>query len=170
MSPFVGRVAEMALLRVVLADAAARHPHVVQIEGPAGVGKTALIERFLADPDLDPPPTVLRAGGDEAEVLLAYGIIEQLVRSAGLDPRTVTGAEEPLDDPVTVGTRLLELLDRSDGAVIVVVDDAHWADRPSLSALLFALRRLVADPVLALIGVRDAVTGLPESLRRLVGG
>jgi DNA-binding CsgD family transcriptional regulator len=170
MSPFVGRVAELALLRGVLADAAARHPHVVQIEGPAGVGKTALIERFLADPDLDPPPTVLRAGGDEAETLLAYGIIEQLVRSAGLAPRTVTGAEEPLDDAVTVGTRLLELLDRSDGAVIVVVDDAHWADRPSLSALLFALRRLVADPVLALIGVRDAVTGLPESLRRLVGG
>ena len=50
MSPFVGRVAELALLRGVLADAAARHPHVVQIEGPAGVGKTALIERFLADP------------------------------------------------------------------------------------------------------------------------
>lgn len=170
MSPFVGRVAELALLRVTLADVVARHPHVVQIEGPAGVGKTALIERFLAEPGLDPPPTVLRAGGDEAETLLAYGIVEQLTRSAGLDPLTVTGAEVPLDDPVTVGTRLLGLLDRNEGAVIIVVDDAHWADRPSLSALLFALRRLVADPVLALIGVRDAVTGLPESLRRLVGG
>ena len=41
--------------------------------------------------------------------------------------------------------------------VVVVVDDAHWADRPSLPALVFALRRLVADPVLVLIGVRDAV-------------
>ena len=53
---------------------------------------------------------------------------------------------------------------------MVVVDDAHWADRPSLSALLFALRRLVADQVLVLIGVRDAVTGLPEGLRRVVDG
>ncbi len=170
MSPFVGRVAELELLRDLLADVATRHPHVVQIEGPAGVGKTALIERFLGETGLDQSPTVLRAGGDEAETLLAYGIVEQLARSAGLDPVTVTGTKAPLDDPVTVGTRLLSLLDRDEGAVIVVVDDAHWADRPSLSALLFALRRLVADPVLALIGVRDAVTGLPESLRRFVGG
>ena len=43
--------------------------------------------------------------------------------------------------------------------VVVVVDDAHWADRPSLSALVFALRRLVADRCWSLIGVRDAVTG-----------
>ena len=158
-------------MRAAFADAAALHPRIVQIEGPAGVGKTALIERFLADPESEQPPTVLRAGGDEAEALLAYGVVEQLVRSAGLEPAAVTGAAGPLDDPVTVGTRLLGLFDRDDeAAVVVIVDDAHWADRPSLSALLFALRRLVADPVLVLIGVRDAVIGLPEGLRRLVDG
>ncbi len=170
LAPFVGRAAELALLRGALADATARRPRTVLVEGPAGVGKTALIERFLAEPGIDRAPAVLRAGGDEAETLLAYGIVEQLARSAGLDPTTVTGTADPLDDPVTVGTRLLRMLDRDDEAVIVVIDDAHWADRPSLSALVFALRRLVADPVLTVLGVRDAVTGLPESLRRLVDG
>lgn len=179
LSPFVGRTAELAALRAALADAAARRFRVVQIEGPAGMGKTALIEHFLADPGGRRPPTVLRAGGDEAEALLAYGVVEQLVRAAGVDPATVTGAAGPLDDPVTVGTRLLRLFDRDEeagdeagdeAALVVVVDDAHWADRPSLSALLFVLRRLVADQVLVLIGVRDAVTGLPEGLRRVVDG
>src|SRR4051794_1506836 len=125
------------------------------------MGKTALIEWFLADPGGDLAPTVLRAGGDEAETLLTYGVVEQLARAGGLDPADVTGPAGLLDNPVTVGTRLLQLLDREgegdegDGAVVVViVDDAHWADRPSLSALLFALRRLVADQVLVLIGVR----------------
>ncbi|MBV9922490.1 MAG: AAA family ATPase, partial [Pseudonocardia sp.] len=168
--PFVGRGAELAVLRAALADVTARRPRVVQVEGPAGVGKTALIERFLAEPGSDRPPTLLRAGGEEAEMLFAYGVVEQLVRSAGVDPTTVVGAADSVDDPVTVGTRLLRLLDHGgDEPIVVVVDDAHWADRPSLSALLFALRRLVADPVLVVIGVRDAVAGLPDSLRRLIG-
>jgi DNA-binding CsgD family transcriptional regulator len=169
-APFVGRVAELAVLRAALADVTARRPRVVQVEGPAGVGKTALIERFLTEPGSERPPTLLRAGGEEAEMLFAYGVVEQLGRSAGLDPTTVVGAADSVDDPVTVGTRLLRLLDHGDEPIVVVVDDAHWADRPSLSALLFALRRLVADPVLVVIGVRDAVSGLPDSLRRLIGG
>jgi hypothetical protein len=113
LAPFVGRTAELAVLRTALVEAAARRPRVVQIEGPAGMGKTALIERFLADPGGDLSPTVLRAGGDEAETLLAYGVVEQLARAGGLDPAAVTGPAGPLDDPVTVGTRLLQLFDRN---------------------------------------------------------
>ena len=68
---------------------------------------------------------------------------------------------------------MLELLDGLDGGagVVLVVDDVHWADLPSVQALVFALRRLVADPVLTLLAVReDADVELPESLRRLVSG
>jgi hypothetical protein len=55
--------------------------------------------------------------------------------------------------------------------VVLVVDDLHWADQPSVRALVFALRRLVADQVLVLLAVRDdAVAALPESLRRVVSG
>jgi DNA-binding CsgD family transcriptional regulator len=177
MHPFVGRQPELAVLRARLADACAGSPQVVQIQGPPGIGKTALVEQFLVEPGDGPTPVVVRASGEETEALLAYGVVHQLARAAG-GPGTgllaaVAPGTAPLEDPVTVGTRLLELLDTVEGArpVVVVVDDVHWADQPSLTALIFALRRLVADHVLVLLAVRDdSVPELPESLRRLVSG
>ena len=55
--------------------------------------------------------------------------------------------------------------------MVLAVDDANWADRPSLQALIFALRRLAADQVLAIIAARDdSISDLPESLGRLISG
>ena len=42
----------------------------------------------------------------------------------------------------------------------VLVDDAHWLDGSSAQALLFAFRRLVADPIAVLIAVRDGEPSL----------
>ena len=54
---------------------------------------------------------------------------------------------------------------------MLLVDEAHWADRPSMQAVVFALRRLVADRVLAIVAVRDdRVADLPDSLRPAVAG
>ncbi len=178
MPPFVGRQPELAVLRARLAAALAGRPQVVNIVGPAGIGKTSLVENFLSDPGVEPAPIVVRTGGEETETLLAYGVVEQLARSAGPAGsallETLPGAAPtPVHDPVTVGSRILELLDGLEGVspVVLVVDDVHWADLPSVQALVFALRRLVADSVLALLVVRDeADVGLPESLRRLVSG
>lgn len=174
MVPFVGRQHERSALRTLLADAGSGQPQVVQIQGPAGIGKTALLDTFLAEIRTDQSAVVLQASGEETESLLSYGVIEQLIRTAppGVEggPRPDPG--RPVDDPVTVGTRVLELLDRfGGGALVIAVDDAHWADRPSLQALVFALRRLVADRVLAVLTVRDeSVADLPDSLTRLVQG
>jgi DNA-binding CsgD family transcriptional regulator len=188
--PFVGRRAELALLRDRLAAAIRNEPAVVQVEGPPGIGKTALVDRFLAeatditeitaaDP-AGPAPRVLRVSGDESETLLPYGVVEQLARVAGPAGAPLTVADDlatpdgvPLDDPVTVGTRILRVFDvlGRDGPLILVIDDAHWADLPSLRALIFALRRMVADQLLALVVTRDdAVPLLPGGLRRLVTG
>jgi predicted ATPase len=188
--PFVGRRAELALLRDRLAAAIRNEPAVVQVEGPPGIGKTALVDRFLAeatditeitaaDP-AGPAPRVLRVSGDESETLLPYGVVEQLARVAGPAGAPLTVADDlatpdgvPLDDPVTVGTRILRVFDvlGRGGPLILVIDDAHWADLPSLRALIFALRRMVADQLLALVVTRDdAVPLLPGGLRRLVTG
>lgn len=43
------------------------------------------------------------------------------------------------------------------GPVLLLIDDAQWADRPSLQALIFALRRLQAARVLTLIGEEQRV-------------
>jgi DNA-binding CsgD family transcriptional regulator len=77
------------------------------------------------------------------------------------------------DDPFAAGAALLARLDDAarTGPVALVVDDAHLADAPSLTAVTFALRRLVEDRVLAVVVSRDAgVARLPDGLLRLVDG
>ena len=44
---FVGRDAELDILRAELEQVRAGSPRVVLIDGPAGMGKTALADRFL---------------------------------------------------------------------------------------------------------------------------
>ena len=44
--------------------------------------------------------------------------------------------------------------------VVVFVDDAHWLDGSSSDALLFAFRRLLADPVAVVLGVREGEPSL----------
>ena len=175
MVAFVGRQPELAVLRARLADAATGRPQVVQIQGPAGIGKTALLENFLASAHPDPNPVVIFASGEENEQLLAYGVIEQLVRSApgsATTRATLTASHfaERIADPVTIGTRFLEFIDQIDAStVIIAVDDAQWADKPSLQALVFAIRRLLADNLLTVVTVRDEdVADLPDSLTRLL--
>ncbi|HEY0400768.1 MAG TPA: AAA family ATPase [Blastococcus sp.] len=173
MHGFVGRQPELATLRARLAAARGGAPQVVQIQGPPGIGKTALLAEFLEEPGGNPAPVVLRASGEETEDLLAYGVLDQLVRSAGPRGAGVVVPGGPVEDAVAVGSRLLELLGALEAAapVVLVVDDIHWMDQPSLKALVFALRRLVADPVLVLLAVRDIeASELPESLRRIVTG
>jgi DNA-binding winged helix-turn-helix (wHTH) protein/predicted ATPase len=47
-SPFVGRQAELASLQACLVQAQQGHPHLVLVTGDAGVGKTTLVQQFLA--------------------------------------------------------------------------------------------------------------------------
>jgi DNA-binding winged helix-turn-helix (wHTH) protein/predicted ATPase len=47
-SPFVGRQAELARLQACLAQAQRGQPQLVLVTGEAGVGKTALVQQFLA--------------------------------------------------------------------------------------------------------------------------
>ena len=182
MAPFVGRRAELGVLRACLADARAGRPRVALVQGASGIGKTALLDALLAEAARDPGVVVLRASGDSDERLIAYGLLGQLVRSAGpvaaervsmsTGDTVEPAGDEPLVDPITAGSHWLAVLDSMAGSVVVLaVDDAHWADRQSLQALVFALRRLVADRVLAVFGSRtDGVDDLPESLTRLVAG
>ncbi len=44
--------------------------------------------------------------------------------------------------------------------LLVVVDDAHWVDGSTSDALLFAFRRLLADPIAVIVGAREGEASL----------
>ena len=44
--------------------------------------------------------------------------------------------------------------------MLALIDDAHWLDPPSAEALLFAIRRLLADPVAVVLAVREGHASL----------
>ena len=76
---FVGRAGELAVLEAVAVAVRCDQPKVVLVEGEGGAGKSSLLTYFAAGLA---GVTVLRASGDEAELLLPYGIVGQLVASA----------------------------------------------------------------------------------------
>ena len=167
---FVGRGDELRDLRDVVARVREGQPWLVTIEGLAGVGKTALARRAIAEAG---GLTVLSARSDPAETDLGYSIVEQLVRRVDRDvlarfPLLAGGAGSSA--PLAVGAQLLGLLGEleEDGPVVVAVDDLQWSDRPSLEALTFACRRLSVDSVLVLLTVRGDADALGPAAHRLV--
>jgi DNA-binding CsgD family transcriptional regulator len=157
---FVGRQDELGILAERFAAAEMGYPQVVHLEGEPGSGKSTLLSRFLESLS---GAVVLQVGGDEEEMLLSYGVVDQVEAGASTEP----GA-----DPMAVGVTLLELLDRlqSSGQVVVfTIDDLQWVDRPSARAVLFALRRLRADKVLTIISSRTGESDDP-GWSRFLGG
>lgn len=171
--PIVGRAEELARLRAELALARSGTPRVLVVQGDAGIGKTALLEHLL---DAESELITLRATGEPWEAFVAYGIIDQLLREAGVSTSRLQITRDrslPAEEPVGVGAWLLEVVGELQRRqpVAIVVDDAHWADMDSLRALLFAARRLVDQRVVVLLGQRtEDRLRLPEGLRRMAEG
>ena len=83
---FVGRAGELAVLEAAAAAARGGETRVL-IEGEAGAGKSSMLARFASGLA---GVAVLRASGDEAELLLPYGVVGQLVAS-GRGPAGAAG-------------------------------------------------------------------------------
>ena len=175
MDHFVGRGSELAILDAEMQAVRAGQPRIVLIEGEAGIGKSSLLSRFVSEQhDI----CLLRASGDEAEILLAWGLADQLLAGAGPQPAPgawLAGAGRGRDaDAIAVGAQLVAALgdlQAGDRVVVVVVDDLHWSDRLSAQALLFALRRMQADRVLALVSARPGgLSRLGEGWSRFTSG
>jgi DNA-binding CsgD family transcriptional regulator len=166
---FVGRQAELSELGRALDDARLGRPQLVVVTAPAGMGKTALVEKFLQSA-VD--SCVLRVSGEEAEATLAFGVVSQLAADSTMKPpEALSPATSGVVDPLAVGAALIEWLgelQQSSPTVVLVVDDLHWADVPSMQALTFAFRRLRVDRVMAVIITRDPDDpGLSAGVRRL---
>jgi DNA-binding CsgD family transcriptional regulator len=174
-SLFLGREEELGRLKDRLDTAARSALQVVLIDGPAGIGKTSLARCFLSGVAAD--WCVVKASGEEFEMELTYGVIAQLVPQLPDAPQalrevalSVPGNTAP-PDPVAVGALFLDALGQlqTQAPVVLLIDDVHWTDTPSLHALTFVLRRLRMDRVLAVLVTRDASDSrLPQGLHRII--
>ncbi len=143
-------------------------PWLVAIEGDPGAGKTTLARRCLAGSGL----RVLSARADQAETDLDFGLVDQLFRAAGGAVPPVLAAAEA-GSPASsfaVGARLLEVAGEqlAKGPLALVLDDVQWADRRSVEALTFMLRRLSVDQVLAIVIYRGDSGRLDEAPQRML--
>jgi hypothetical protein len=112
---------------------------------------------------------VLSARAGQAETDLDFGIVDQLLRTAGAASpvAALSGANGSSTSSFSVGARLLEVVGAL-GAIAIVIDDLQWADRKSVEALTFMLRRLSVDPVAAVVTYRGPGHRLDEAAQRML--
>ncbi|MFG3714318.1 ATP-binding protein [Micromonospora sp. NPDC047730] len=170
-----GRAGEQADIERLLAEARTGRSGVLVIRGPAGIGKSALLDHAAERAE---GMRVLRGVGVQSEATLPFAALHLLLR-AGLDRipalpdaqaaalRGALGLGDPApENRFLVGLATLSLLAdlAGDGALLCLVDDAQWFDQASADALLFAARRLEAEGVVMIFAARAGfpATGLPE--------
>jgi DNA-binding CsgD family transcriptional regulator len=162
----VGRVQERRAIDDALARARAGSSATLALVGEPGIGKTVLLD-WAADRARD--MQLLRARGIESEAEIPFASLLELIRPAlalldNIPKPQQIALEAALalrpgqaQERFAVGAATLSLLasHAEQGPVAILLDDAHWLDAPSAEALLFAFRRLLADPIAALIAVRE---------------
>ena len=167
----LGRAHERQQIERALAGARSGTSATLALVGEPGIGKTALLS-YAAEHATG--MQLLRARGIESEAQIPFGSLLELIRPAlmMLDkiPAPQAAALEGAlalrpragHDRFAVGAATLSLLAAyADLApVAVLVDDAHWLDGSSAQALLFAIRRLVADPIAVFVAVREGEPSL----------
>ena len=179
----IGRESALAAASSVLDDARRGAGQFLMISGEAGIGKTAMLAELIRQ--AGPVPLVLRGfcwEGDGAppywpwsQVLQASGLPMADLGEAGWLLQPASGPAEPMG-AVAAGDaqfRLFEAVARCLGRlaagsgfrpVLVVLDDLHWADEPSLRLLGFLARALAAESV-ALLGAYRDTEASPELLK-----
>ncbi|TKG72175.1 helix-turn-helix transcriptional regulator [Prauserella endophytica] len=141
--PLIARDAALGELERLLHGAAERGSAFVLVSGKAGVGRTTLADALAARHH----GPLLRATGAEWERDRAYGVLGQLI------------GESSRGGAVEVSSAIARNAESAGGTVLAVVDDAHWADQPSLQALASAVRHHRDTRLLVLA---TAVTGDPD--------
>jgi DNA-binding CsgD family transcriptional regulator len=162
----IGRERERGQLDALLGEARLGRSRALVLRGSAGIGKTVLLDY-----------AVQRAGGfqvlhytaveSEAELpfaglqALLGGLLARLLEIPEPQARALSAAlaleSVERTNRLAVYAGVLSLLGvaAEQDPLLVVVDDAHWLDRPSAEALTFAARRLTAESLALLFALRE---------------
>jgi DNA-binding CsgD family transcriptional regulator len=190
MPGLLDRQRERAALDGLLGDLRSGRGRALVVRGEAGVGKSALLEYVTgAAADM----RLVRAVGVESEMELAFASLHLLCaplldRLEGLPgpQRDALGVafglrEGAAPDRFMVALAVLTLLSEvaEERPLLCVVDDAQWLDTASAQVLVFAARRLLAEPVGLVFAAREPgeqfrgladlqVQGLPDQDARML--
>lgn len=167
---------ELARICSALRGAGAGAGGLLLVEGPAGIGKTTLL-KAARDEAAERGMRILAARATELEHDFSYGVVRQLVdpvlREAGPErrQRLLEGADAAVaalrlgrwGEAPGAGSEFAALHGlywlfanlAEEHPLLVMVDDAHWADLASLRFLAFLGPRLPELPVLALVAARE---------------
>src|SRR5581483_11759449 len=185
------RDSELAQLDGMIEALAAGRGQVVALEGPGGIGKTTLVARARARAR-QAGVRVLYAQASELEREFAFGVarqwLEPVLQTAGEGQRArlLSGAARHAA-PALLDTGVSEesaSRDESGAAteramhglywlavalaeeipLLLVLDDAQWADEPSLRLLNFVAARLEGVPVSLLVACRPPEPNAPGML------
>ncbi len=176
---FVGRAPELAVLGTALADAGAGRPQALLLGGEAGVGKSRLVEEFLAAAEASgavvavggcveagadglpfaPVATALRALHRRLGAELARAAAGQEGELARLLPELGERTREWHDEDgrarlFELTARLLERL-AADRTLVVVIEDLHWADSSTRELLGYLFRSLTTARLVVLATYRS---------------
>jgi DNA-binding CsgD family transcriptional regulator len=182
------REAELVRATKLLQDVERGHGGHLVIEGPAGIGKTVLLEQLCALAR-EAGLLVLRARGGEVERDFPLGVVRQLfegyvrARSNRGRAQLLTGAAElagPIVAPelsaggagagadssfaVEHGLYWLTVNIAEAQPACLVVDDTQWCDVSSLRFLLHLARRLEGVQLLLALGIRTGEPLAEEAL------
>jgi DNA-binding CsgD family transcriptional regulator len=176
----VGRELEQQELRRLFGAARRGMSGVLVVRGDGGIGKSALLEDVIAS---EAGVSATRVSGFEAEMELSFAGLQRLLLPweseqtrlpgpQGAALRSAFGqAAGPPADRFLVGLATLTLLAgaaSANGPLTCLIDDAQWLDRESLEVLSFVGRRIYAEGIVLLFGLRDPVDhpfpldGFPE--------
>jgi hypothetical protein len=172
------RDGELGALAADRAGARDGRGRLLLISGSAGIGKTALMRCAQRQAQAD-GMLILRARGAELEQGFAFGVVRQLFERVLLGcgpgersrllggPARPAGALLGAPDPPQLGgeyrsfafvhglySLAVNLAER--GPILILVDDGHWADAPSLRWLSYLAGRLDRLAVLAVMAVRGS--------------
>ncbi|MBS1895097.1 MAG: AAA family ATPase, partial [Actinobacteria bacterium] len=177
------REAELAALEADLDEAAAGGDgRVVLVEGPPGIGKTALLGEF-GDRAEARGRRVLRATGSEMERDFGFGVVRQLFAPLlrSLDRQ---GLARLFAGPVALAAAIFGMAEPGafdlnpteaslyglfwlvvglveTGPLVIAIDDAHWADVPSMRFVRYLSQRLDGVPAVVALAARPTDPGAP---------
>ncbi|MGB8982204.1 MAG: AAA family ATPase, partial [Anaerolineales bacterium] len=136
----------------------------VLVSGEAGIGKTSLIECFVAEQGRS--ARVLWGACDDLFSPQPLGPFLDIALQTGSDllRRIQSGA-----DRLTISTEFFIYLQKSPSPTIIVLEDLHWADEATLDVVKFLGRRIQLTRVMLILSYRDDEVSSKHPLHFLLG-